>query len=632
MVRLVALACAILVVIVAALTGALRSEPSVAASVSQFLLAWQSGNYPAAAAMTTGKPAAVADSLKAAYSQIGAEDLAFTMGPISVHGTSAHAYFYASIDLGRGGQPWNYRGSFMLRQVGSRWLVVWSPSVIVPGLGPHDRLAVLTAMPPRSPLLDSAGQPLILRSPVYEVGVIPARVTDAMLTARELARATGLAASDADEMRAQILAAPPGSFLELVQLAPRQYAKLRTALRKIPHLAHRRVLKRLFESSVPDITGRVGTETARVLVEDGDPYLPGTTVGLSGLQLAYQSDLIGTPTTQIIVQTPSGRRVRVLKTWRGKSGTSVRTTINGGIEQAARQAVDGIALPAAVVAVQANSGRILAVASHGVPGLPTVSPLRGQYQPGQAFTIVSTAALLAAKPSFGPNSQEPCYPGFSVNGQTFANVPPEPRAGKGLPQFRDDFANACSTAFAELSLNLTPAEMIAAADDFGIGARWQLPISAFVGSMVRPGSSNSPALPADVTGTHTVEVSPLDMALAAGVVEAGSWHQPSLVASATEPKPPSRATLPSRVLSQLRTLMGDTVRLGAARAARVGGVPLLGQVGIAPLVGHRGVRSIWFVGYRGNVAFAVLVFARSADYGPALTIAQQFAAALRPSS
>jgi len=616
------------VVIIAGLSGAVKSEPSVTASVKNFLFAWQSADYATAAAMTTGNHAVVASSLQAAYSQLGAEDLQFTMGPISVHGSSAHAYFYASIDLGRGGQPWNYRGSIRLRQVGSQWLVVWSPSVIVPGLGPKDRLAVLTTMPPRRSLLDAAGRPLILQSPVVEVGVVPAHVTNAKLTSRELAHATGLAASDADEMRGQILAAPPDSFLELVQMSPGQYARLRGALRKIPHLAHRRKSERLFKSTVPEVTGRVGTETAKVLVQEGDPYLPGTTVGLTGLQQAFQSDLVGTPTTQVVVQDSAGKQVKVLKTWQGKPGTPVRTTIDGRIEQAARRAVDGSVVPAAIVAVQARTGRILAVASHHAAGLPAVNPLNGQYQPGQAFTIVSTAALLAARPDFGPSSQEPCYPGFSVNGQTFANVPPEPRLGKHPPLFSADFANACSTAFAELSLNLSPVGLAAAATEFGIGARWQLPIAAFVGSMAKPSSSNSPALPADVTGMGTVQVSPLDMALAAGVVAAGSWHQPSLVTAASGPAARPSAKVPAQVIAELRELMGDTVRLGAARSAKVAGSPLFGQVGSALLAGHPGVRAIWFVGYRSGVAFAVLAFSRSAAFDSALTITHQFAAAL----
>ncbi len=64
---------------------------------------------------------------------------------------------------------------------------------------------------------------------------------------------------------------------------------------------------------------------------------------------------------------------------------------------------------AAIVAVQANTGRILAVASHQGAGEPPLSPLAGKYQPGQAFTIVSSAAILSST-GVTPDNTVPCPP------------------------------------------------------------------------------------------------------------------------------------------------------------------------------------------------------------------------------
>jgi cell division protein FtsI/penicillin-binding protein 2 len=214
-----------------------------------------------------------------------------------------------------------------------------------------------------------------------------------------------------------------------------------------------------------------------------------------------------------------------------------------------------------------------------------------------------------------------------VNGQTFGNVPPEPSLGK--PKFSVDFAHACSTAFAALSLYLNPEDLASAASAFGIGAPWRLPLGSFAGAMSEPSSANSQDLPADAIGTGTVQVSPLAMALAAGVVDSGKWHQPSLTAGSPEARLPARPALKSRVIGLLRQLMADSVSKGAARGARVRGLPLSGQVGSAPLAGHHGMRAVWFVGYRGDVAFAVLVFARSSSFDPAVSVAHVFAAGLR---
>jgi hypothetical protein len=76
--------------------------------------------------------------------------------------------------------------------------------------------------------------------------------------------------------------------------------------------------------------------------------------------------------------------------------------------------------------------------------------------------------------------------------------------------------------------------------------------------------------------------------------------------------------------------MAGTVKFGAARTAQVSGKPLLGQVGTAPLAGHPKMRAIWFVGYRGDVAFAVLVFSRASVYTPAMSVAHRFATLLPP--
>lgn len=616
-------------VIIAGITGVGQSDPSVAASVKEFLLAWESGQYGAAAALTTGQRAEVATALRNAYDQLGAQDLLLGMGPISVHGKTAHAYFTASIDLGRGGPPWNYQGDFTLRRHGSGWLVEWSPAVIVPGLGAGDRLAVLTNVPRRAPLVDSAGKPLILRSPVVEVGVRPGTVSDPVATATDLARVTGLASSEADQMVGQIRAAPPNAFLELIQLSPRTFQHLGAALGRVPHLTHRWRIRRLFRSAVPAITGQVGTEAAKQLIDDGVPYRPGTTVGLSGLQQAYQATLAGTPTTEVVVQNSSGRLVKVLKRWRGQKGSSVRTTINLAVQRAAQQAVAGTGpFSAAVVAVQASTGRVLAVADHTAAGMPGVDPVNGRYHPGQAFTIVPTAALLSKERAFGAASSIPCRRQPSlVGGQNFTNIPPVPRLGK--PRFSVDFAHACSTAFAELSVLLNPADLATAANQFGIGVPWQLPLkpSPFIGSILRPRSQGETA--ADSIGTGTVLVSPLDMALAAGVVDSGSWHRPSIVIGPSAPTLTSGDKLPVRlrdqVISQLQQLMAGTVQSGAAQAAQLSGQRLYGQVGTAPLVGHHKVKTIWFVGFRGGVAFAVVALSRSTAFDPAVLVARSFA-------
>jgi len=601
--RTVTAVCAV-AVLALLLVSARSPDPSVEPTVQQFLLAWEQGQYRTAASLTTGDPAVVTTELRTAYQQLDAADITLSMGHITQHGDTGEAQFNASIDLGRSGAPWQYQGRFALHRIGSTWKVLWRSSVINPGLRPGFRLAVVTTVPKRAELLDASGSPLTRRSEVVVAGVRPGRLTDPVRTADRLANATHLAAN---EIYGQILAAPSASFFELVRFQPSVYHRLRHKLSRVPGLIVKWTRMRLFESAASSVAGSVGTETARVLRIDGVPYRPGTTVGLSGLQQAYQRFLVGTPTTEVVAEDAKGRQVSVLKRWPGSPGKPVRTTIDAATQAAADDALQSLPGSAAIVAVRASDGKILAVGTRNAHGMPAVSALDGRYRPGQAFTIVSTAALVAA--GFNVDTPIPCKVKIQVGGRTFTNSPQESGLGT-QPPFGTDFARACGTAFAGLSLRLHPSQLTSTAAKFGLGAGWQLPLRAFAGSLAS--GPDDAELAADSIGAGTVLTSPLDMALVAAVVQSGTWHRPSLVTSPSDPGLVPRVPFGPQVVGALRSLMRRTVVSGAGRAADVGGAALYGQVGNVSLgPGHHGLRASWFVGYRGDVAFAVLELTRS---------------------
>ena len=316
--RAVAAVCAV-VVLALMLVSARSPDPSAEPTVQQFLLAWEQGQYRTAAALTTGDPNVVTAALRTAYQQLDAADINLSMGRIVQHGDTGVAQFNASIDLGRSGAPWRYQGQFALRRIGSTWKVIWHPSVIHPGLQPGFRLAVVTTIPKRAALLDAFGRPLARRSRVVVAGVRPGRLTHPLRTADRLADATHLPAS---EVYGEILAAPSAHFFELVRLRPSTYRHLRRKLRRVPGLIIKRTRLRLFDSAASSIVGSVGTETAKVLRIDGEPYRPGTTVGLSGLQLAYQRFSVGTPDDgSSRRRTRQAGMVSVLKSWRGRQAS-----------------------------------------------------------------------------------------------------------------------------------------------------------------------------------------------------------------------------------------------------------------------------------------------------------------------
>jgi cell division protein FtsI/penicillin-binding protein 2 len=595
------------VVLLAALVGVGLVRPGVPSpepTVSQFLLAWESQHYLQAAELTTGPPKTVAAALAGAYERLDASNLNLSIHSISQRAKTANAQFNASIDLGGTGLAWSYQGAFTLRDGDSGWQVVWSPSVIVPGMTGKEQLAVFSGFYPRSQLLDSAGKPLSVPSKVYEVGVIPDMLTDPTRTASMLSVVTQI---PQDQIQGQIEQTLQGQFLELITYTPAEYASLRARLATVPGLQVRERTKRLFQSIAPDVVGTVGTETANVLRTDGVEYRPGTTVGLSGLQQTFQRQLTGTPRTEVVLQ-QSGQAAVDLHTWPGSPGTPVRTTLSSAVQVAADKALAGLPTSAAIVAVQAGTGKILAVASNTAGGRPALSPLSGAYEPGPAFTIVSSAAILRTG-GLALTDPVPCPSRNTVGVQVFTNDPPEPYLGSA-PSFQTDFAHACATAFAGVSLSMRAADLARASQEFGLGG-WQLPLSgAFAGTIGTPAGQG--ALAADMIGIGDVRVSPLDMALVASVVDSGRWQTPSLVTGLADPSSAGRTAVSPQVLASLRGLMRDAMSTSSNRVADVGG-NVYGQVGSAPFGSRPSLHINWFVGYRGNIAFAVVQLGSSAS-------------------
>ena len=602
--RLAALAILAVGVIVAGLATGFGSEPSAEPAAQAFLFDWQQAQYGAAGALTTVAPDTVAADLKGAFAQVDATQLFLSMNSVVQHGGTAQATFTASVSLAGEEHVWTYRGQFGLRRIDGTWKVNWAPSVINPNLGQGARLAMVTEFPARAAVLDAEGDPLELITPAYEVGVWPARLASQAATARAFAARTGLAAG---QVLGQIAAAPPDAFFRLATLDPTDYARTRAELGKVPGLVVRKVSERLFQAEATGLVGTVGSEVNPVLRADGAFYLPGTTVGLSGLEQAYQRQLLGTPTTEVVAVNSARTRTDVLARWAGVPGTSVRTTISSQVQNAALNALDSGSNSGEIVAVQASTGQVLAVAQRQASGaLPAAGPLAAKLVPGTAFTIVSAAALLSD--GLKASTEISCENSFTVGGQTFTSD----GTGEETP-FSADFADGCGTAFAGMSERLSPSQFDQVVAAFGIGANWSpSPVPLFSGSA--PSAAGEAALAAETIGQGSVRVSPLSMAMVAAEVDSGSWHAPQILAGATDTVSKPGAALDPRALSALRSLMRSAVSSGAAQAADTPGAPVYGQVG---LVHSASGWMSWFVGYRGNVAFTVIESGRTAQLSAA---------------
>ena len=598
---------AVLALVVAALAVGFSTgfggEESAEPAVEAFLLDWQQGKYAQAAALTDGNADRVTAQLAAAYTDVDATNAFFAMKSVSQHGSTAVAKYQATVDLAQPGEQWTYTGQFKLTSVSGQWVIDWAPQVINPGLAAGDRLAILTSFPQRAQITDMNGQPLVGESADYHIGVYPARLANEAATAKKFSSVTGL---DEQQVLGEIQAAPPDSFLSLLTLQPNAFTAQWPHLDKVPGLGYMRRTERLFVSLAQQTVGDVGTEISPVLRAEGAAYQPGMTVGQSGLEQTYQDDLVGTPTTSVVVLNSAGATVSTLWSSPGHAGTPVQTTLSTKDQKAAVAALADQPGEGEIVAVDARNGDVRALATRQLGATRLPSALSGKLAPGMSFSIVSAAALLSNH--IPENEPLPCQPTTTVGGVTFSYQ----AAASSSSTFASDFAAGCGTAFATLSRTLSASQLTSMERAFGIGSSWNLKVPSFSGSA---STASGPAdLAAQTIGQSGVLMSPLGMAMVAAEVDAGVGRSPELIAGGPPPADWS-VPLSATELTELRQLMRLAVVSGAAHPAELRGVQVYGQAGTVKSGPHSYLS--WFVGYRGVVAVAAIETGTTADQAAA---------------
>ncbi|MFG6197332.1 penicillin-binding transpeptidase domain-containing protein [Nonomuraea sp. JJY05] len=613
-------AAATLAVASTTLTGCFE-EPSPHDAVRDFLVGWQSGDYELAAGRTDGDQATVRKALSDAKLELDAASFRFKIKSLSMTGEEAKADFDAEVDLGENNPLWEYDGLLPLHLVDGTWKVRWSPSVLHPQLKEGQRFAVDTDPRPRKPIVDRAGEPLQGNSVFYSAGVYPAKLGDrAEEVAAKLSKITDYAQ---DRLLSRIRSSPPDKFVPLVTFGRSRYQAMKSKLDAIDGIETVQQDQPVNPEPPQQIVGSVSALTPETEQKLGGPERAGDSVGRSGLQQAYQDYLTGSTQTKVItLDLKTGKQVALLKEWRGRENVSVKTTIDRSVQAAAEQAL-GETEASLLVAVQRDTGQILAVGAQGELTRQKdlnqeMGALAGRFPAGTAFSIVAADALL--KRDVSPKLRLACPDERTVGGAKFVQAA-ESTGVTPSGTFQENFAKGCVTALASLARRVTADDLDRSAKAFGVGLPWRLPLKSFSGALP---PLTGDADKAKAIAGQNVEVSPLGMALVAAAVASGTWHPPVLVTDPKSPDPaaeaaqtPQPAPVPvdPKVLATLKRMMaaGATGTPAQAGKGRVYGV-----------TATAGSQMKWFVGWQGDVAVAVL--ARNHDAG---AVAGSFFSALR---
>jgi cell division protein FtsI/penicillin-binding protein 2 len=609
----------LVVALVAAGLGAfVLLRPGPEATAAAWLEGWQRRDQTALRKLMTqpsDEPAGVDEQIAKA---LGVTRARYESGPVRVEDGQASAAFTARLTL-RGLGEWQYEGWLELTRAGRGWKVAWTPAAVHPELRPGLRLARERVWPERAPILARDGRPLVRTGQVVVVGVQPGRVDDRGALLRALERDAGAdprrVAARLDDPKVR-----PDWFVPVAELSPPAYERVRSRLYPVPGTVFRRSVGRaVAPGAPPQVVGEVREATAEDLRRLGSGYDPGDRVGASGLERSREAELAGRPEGRVVLVDAGGRRIRRLASFPGSAPRPVRTTLDPGIQRAADQALEGTGKPAALVALDASSGEIRAVVSR--PDDQAFNrAFSGRYPPGSTFKVVTTAALLTA--GRRPSDPVPCPPTVDVGGRTFHNFE---GGALGTVPFAEAFAQSCNTAFVRLALGLPPGALTAAAEGFGFGLDYELEPPAAGARFPRPGGEV--ALAASAIGQAQVAASPLHMATVAAAVADGAWRPPRLVAGAVPEQRP-RPLRPG-VARQLRTLMAAVIGHGTGTGARVPGHRVAGKTGTAEFGTADPPRThAWFLGFEGELAFAVLVEDGGVGGRVAAPIAARFLTAL----
>ena len=588
-----------------------------------------------------GKDSAAAnDQLGTVFAALDPQKPAVEAGDVTLDGDNASAPLNYTWKFGEA--EWKYTVPAKFKKSGDKWLTVWDPATLAPGLADSEIVTKGSQSPQRADILGAGDVPLVTYRPVVNVGIDKPQLgaADPADAATKLAALVGV---DPAGYVQQVQASGAEAFVSAITLREEGRTITNEQIAAIPGA-------RAIPASVPlapsrtfarAVLGTVGEATAEQIEASEGALTAGDVTGIGGLQQQYDEQLRGTDAVVIRAQRADLTREqiqssavdprRVLFQVEPTAGTPLKTTIDPTLQSLAESTLEDVGPASAIVALRPSSGAVLAVASGpGSNGYNTA--MLGQYAPGSIFKMVDSLAMF--RNGLTPDSKVECTPTLTVDGRTFKNAEGYPEGSLGAVSLRDAFAHSCNTAFIAARDTVSQGQLEAAALAMGIAVEApSLGAEAFLGSV--PGEATGTEHAASMIGQGKVLLSPLAAAMMAGSVAKGAPVSPQLVvnpddgapaagttsgstAPAAQPSATATAEAPSAASQEpitaaeagsLADMMRAVVTSGhAGFLSSVPGAPVGAKTGTAEFGKETPPKThAWIVAVHGDLAVAVFV-------------------------
>jgi peptidoglycan glycosyltransferase len=309
-------------------------------------------------------------------------------------------------------------------------------------------------------------------------------------------------------------------------------------------------------------------------------------------------------------------------------GDDLQTTLDPKAQAVAFEALQGH--KGAVVALDVKTAAVRVLA--GTPSFDPKDPgkkgtttfnnaTQGLYPPGSTFkTVTATAAIDSGR--YTPDSRVSGKNGKVISGTPLNNFGNE---NFGDITLTDALTHSVNTVWAEVGVKLGRNRMQEYMDRFGFGELPPMdypdgqmePSGPYRKGAVLPMSSSRVDVGRTAIGQGLLLVTPLQMATVAQTIGNGGLRmEPRLVEKVVDPdgrtveeplpKEAERVMSPESAAA-VGTMMKSVVREGSGTAAALQGVELAGKTGTAEINISQGINDLWFIGFTGKVAVAVII-------------------------